>query len=705
MGGTVSKDNHDRTTRPSPMSRYHSRKFDPKARQMIGRSMSSSSSSPSRLSSLQRKAKYTAAAAAVSIHQINLWNSSVEISNNVLRITKLFVNQSFLEYLLEETKAALLHDGEEEEVEEEEQENEYGEDKAKETVQKEMEQNNTPTSATKRYSQQKPKQQQQGQKFSIVFFECSFNLESPTALSALAELISLYNVTGVELWDGELSIAPTTLSSLLDVLSKEATLLERLRLDNVSLTTTSVGTKLAELVKACSYLSHFELVGCFLDLDIMDCLSQTMQDGHAQYLTQVIVQSCPIDNLLLTLLLRGLVSCPLLQHVQLTGNRFMTPTSLLALTLFVRQCPTLQELYIPQNPNLFDNCTIQQVQPFFDELVLLLLRSKSKETNRPRRHFSSKTTMTTTKTRTRGQHYFTTEQRQQEEQGHDKKQELFLCNTGLDETAVNCLFHSLERNTTTTTIERLDLRDNDFPLSIPWLSSLRRCNTLQALYLPSSIPFTNLDFIHAMQHNTSIITCPTPPNSSWTIMTPPTSSSLVSSSGSSSSLAMKWGAPKERVMDSSSLNVCNINHILNDNKNHNSNSNNSNNNNNSDLSVVWNIPRILHRNKLLQFVNQKLLINDGCGYCYYSDLVAKNKNNKNSRRRNTSQRIRTTILNERMKRSKPLPTTTTTRQHIPRTTTGFIPLSLWPHILEQIDQKKQNILIDYSFFHYSWQVP
>ena len=44
----------------------------------------------------------------------------------------------------------------------------------------------------------------------------------------------------------------------------------------------------------------------------MNCLSQTLQDGHAQYLTQVIVQSCPIDNLLLTLLLRGfwyLVHC------------------------------------------------------------------------------------------------------------------------------------------------------------------------------------------------------------------------------------------------------------------------------------------------------------------------------------------------------------------------------------------------------------
>ena len=102
----------------------------------------------------------------------------------------------------------MLHDGKEEEeevVEEEEQENDYGEDKAKETVQEEMEQNSTPTRATKRYPQQKPKphqeqqQQQQGQKFSIVFFECSFNLERPSALSALAELISLYNVTGVEL--------------------------------------------------------------------------------------------------------------------------------------------------------------------------------------------------------------------------------------------------------------------------------------------------------------------------------------------------------------------------------------------------------------------------------------------------------------------------------------------------------------------------
>ena len=45
-----------------------------------------------------------------------------------------------------------------------------------------------------------------------------------------------------------------------------------------------------------------------------------------------------------------------------------------------------------------------------------------------------------------------------------------------------------------------------------------------------------------MQHNASIITCPIPPNSSWTstrIMTPPpTSSSLISSTGSSSSLAM-----------------------------------------------------------------------------------------------------------------------------------------------------------------------
>ena len=138
-------------------------------------------------------------------------------------------------------------------------------------------------------------------------------------------------------------------------------------------------------------------------------------------------------------------------------------------------------------------------------------------------------------------------------------------------------------------------------------------------------------------------------------------------------------------MDSSSLEVCNINHILNNN-------NHNNNNNNSDISVVWNIPRILHRNKLLQFVNQKLLVNDGCGSCY-SDLVVKNnKNNKNSQRRNTSQRTgRTTILNERMKRLKPLPTTTitTTRQYIPptTTTTDIIPLSLWPHILEQMNQK------------------
>jgi len=321
---------------------------------------------------------------------------------------------------------------------------------------------------------------------SLVFYDCYFNLTDHRTLSAMAEFVSLNRLRAFELWDGEVPISPASLSSLLHVLAHSAAdSLDRLRL-NATFRGQQVGQRLASVLQQCSKLSHLEMVGCTMDLSCVQHLSQGLGgDNHHHHpctISQVVLDSCQLDDEMLESLLEGLVECFALENVVITGNDGLTHASLGPLTVLLRrhrqrhkqqQWQTrgsrgLQQVSLHNNRNLFSNCTFQEARQFFSAYI----------------------------------------EQQQNSTGCNK--ELFLCQMGIDNTAAACLFQVLETNH--ATVERLDLRFNPFDSSRPssscpcWLDSLPKLQHLKTLYLPSNLQFCSV--LHgAMLRNTSLTTC------------------------------------------------------------------------------------------------------------------------------------------------------------------------------------------------------